>query len=160
MIVAEPMTAPRWARRVVTCTAVVGAVIAASGFLWVTVVAGLFPNPLDTPRWSGVSVVPGMTAFIIGSLMLLGALITIRVHLHPQLDGRLLWASVWLGWAAIAFVCFGVGQSTGAVAHLGASDLEVGLFGAFIFLGALTFATFVIGCICLLLRLMDRDDHR
>jgi hypothetical protein len=154
------MTASRWARPIVTWVAVVGALIAASGFLWVPAVAGLFPNPSAGLHWNRVSDDPGITAFIVGSLILLGALITIRLRVHPKLDGRLLWASAWFGWGAIAFACSAAGQSTGAINRLGASDLEVNLFVAFVLFGVLTFASFVIGCLCLLIRLVGRDDHR
>jgi hypothetical protein len=74
----------------------------------------LAPSP-----WLGVSDGPGLAAFIVGSVILLGALITIRLRVHPELDGRFIWVFVWVAWVAIALACFGLELNTDVESGIG-----------------------------------------
>jgi hypothetical protein len=146
------LTLAAWARRrrIVIGIAVLGGLIAAGGFWWVNTVG--YADPIDSPQWYGVSSGPGITAFIIGSVMLLAALATIRFRLRPQIVGQFLWFSVWLGWLAIALICFGTELNTDVDNGVGAMTAWWGLF-----VGFLAFVAFVPGVIKLLVSLTRRD---
>jgi hypothetical protein len=94
-------------RKLVMGTATFGALVSAGGFLWVDSVAATRMDPFGRSGWAGASIDPGLAAFVVGSLVLLAALITIRRHVHPRIGGRMIWVSVWLVLAAIALDCFG-----------------------------------------------------
>jgi hypothetical protein len=94
-------------RKLVIGTATFGALVSAGGFLWVDSVAATRMDPFGRSGWAGASIDPGLAAFVVGSLVLLAALITIRRHVHPRIGGRMIWVSVWLVLAAIALDCFG-----------------------------------------------------
>jgi hypothetical protein len=95
------------ANKFVIGTAMFGGLVAAGGFLWVDSVDAARMDPFGRSGWAGASIVPGLAAFVVGTLVLLAALITIRRHVHPRIGGRMIWVAAWLAWVAIALDCCG-----------------------------------------------------
>jgi hypothetical protein len=138
-------------RRLVIGTATFSGVVAAGGFLWVDSVAATRMDPFGRSGWAGASIGPGLAAFVVGSLVLLAALITIRRYVHPRIGGRVIWVSVWLVWAAIALDCFGTAtRVANPFSGIGAL-VEVMSF----VVGFLTEVVFVSGVASVVLRRVD-----
>jgi hypothetical protein len=98
--------------RVVLGFSILGGLAAAGGFFWVASIAAAHAHPFVDSPWDRVSTGPGLTAFVIGSVVLLGALMWIRLHVHPFIGGRIIWTSVWIALVAIALNCLGTTRTT------------------------------------------------
>lgn len=126
--------------RIATVVAVLGGLLAAAGYVWVAEVSAAFMNALAPSAWSNVPTRPGIVAFIAGSIVLIGALLTIRLTLRPRIGGHLIWASVWLAWVAVALTCFGMALNTDAWGGIGEVTLGWGVL-----VGLLALLVFVFG---------------
>jgi hypothetical protein len=146
-----PLRRRRW---IVIGIATFGAMVAAGGFLWVSTVVSGYMNELTPSPWSGFSTRPGIAAFIMGSVILLGALITIRLSVRPEADGRLIWAFVWLAWVAMALNCFGTAITADPFNGIG--DMLIVLSYV---VGFIAVFTLVFGTVRLVVRLTSRDDR-
>jgi hypothetical protein len=134
--------------------AILGGLVAAVGFFWVTAVAAAFQDELAPSPWLGVSDGPGLATFIVGSVILLGALITIRLRVHPQLDVHFIWAFVWVAWVAIALACFGLELNTDVESGIGEA-----MVGSSFLVGFLALAMLICG-LFLKARLTGHDDRQ
>jgi hypothetical protein len=144
-------------RKLLIGAATFGGLVAAGGTLWVNSVSATRADPFGRSWWAGAPVGPGLTAFVTGSVILLGALVVIRRHVHPRIGGRMIWVSGWLVWAAIALNCFGTAtRIANPFSAIGAS-VEVMSFAV----GILTEVILVVGVACVVLRRMDdaQRDH-
>ena len=139
------------ARRVALGITVLGGLVAAGGFFWVAAIAAARAHPYADSPWDRVSPGPGLTVFVIGSVMLLGALIWIRLHVHPLIGGRIIWTSVWVVWVAIALNCYGTTRTTANPFDGRGAFLELLSFAV----GFLTEILLLIGVAFVALRRMD-----
>lgn len=109
----EPVQQPargkrgRVALRIATGFAILGAVLSAGGYFWVTAVAVNNEAGYYGSQWKTYPIGPGLAAFITGVVILFGALLTIRLHFRPRIGWRLVWGSGWLALTAITLNCLG-----------------------------------------------------
>jgi hypothetical protein len=137
--------------KVVLGFAIPGGVVAAGGFFWVATIAAAHAHPFVDSPWDRVSTGPGLTAFVIGSVALLGALMWIRLHVHPFIGGRIIWTSVWIAWVAIALNCVGTTRTTANPFDGRGAFLQLLSFAV----GFLAEIVLFVGVAFVILRLMD-----
>jgi hypothetical protein len=149
------MKTPERRRWIVIAIAIVGGLIAAGGFVWVAEAAAAALNPFESPHWNGISTGPGMAAFVAGSVLLVSALVVIRRRVRSHSDGRIVWASVWPGWLAIALTCFGTELNADVDSGIGAETFWLGLL-----VGVFAIMMLIIGLGFFAVRRRGRQSHR
>jgi FtsH-binding integral membrane protein len=148
------MKAPARRRWIVVGIAIVGGLIAAGGFVWITEAASAALNPFESPRWNGIPIGPGNAAFLVGSAMLLSALVVIRRRTRPDRGTGLIWVSVWCGWLAIALSCLGTELNVAVDGSIGAAMSWLGLL-----VGLLTAGMLILGILSFITHMADRRSH-
>lgn len=151
----EAETNRPWQRWIAIGIAIVGGLIAAGGYFWVAEVAAADSNPFESPQWYRFSTGPGMAAFVAGSVLLVSALVVIRRQVRSHSDGRIVWASVWPGWLAIALTCFGTELNADVDSGIGAETFWLGLL-----VGVFAIMMLIIGVGFFAVRRRGRQSHR
>jgi MFS family permease len=132
--------------------AVFGGLVAAGGFVWVGGASGAYGDD-SLPSAFGYSSAPGTAAFTIGSVILFGAFLVVRLRVRPSLGGHIIWACIGVAWVAIAMNCYGTATTNsvgGPLELLIPASFLVGYFAEFVF---------VFGVAFVLLRWMDRTER-
>jgi cytochrome bd-type quinol oxidase subunit 2 len=142
---------PRIVVGVATGFAILGGLLSLGGYFAVAAVEQAYMNAVDVSHWNASSLDAGITVFIVGSVVLLVAVLIVRRNTRARSGARLLWLSAFLLWTATAVNCLGLSLSTDSGSGIGS---EIVLLSIVVVVAALVFLVVGIGV------LVNRSSRR